>query len=264
MFWQRIPKGVRIIAFAEAVAQQSRAAGLDTLRLQYFSNPDALPPADWSRERVAFYWNRTGLAGPEFLRRWCAALRIDRLLFKPELDPFINRKACYTLPDRLGKTRVEIIPHTEHREDFFRLIEPANIFLAPRNSEGIGLTFIEALARGCAVFAFNAPTMNEYIQHGQTGYLFSSRTPLAMRAMNRLQNGLARRGFRLGVLPHFHYLNTNQPWDEVAEIDVEALGRRAREAHLQGYAEWQRSLPAYAAFLADGPTSDPVPYLEAI
>lgn len=250
-FWPGVPHNIRIVAFADAVARQTRAVGLNTLRLQYFSDPDTLPPADWSRERVAFYWNRTGLVSPGFLRRWCAALRIDRLLFKPELDPFINPNIYFTLPERLGNTRVEVIPHTERREDFFRLTEPANIVLAPRTSEGIGLTFIEALARGCAVFGFNAATMNEYIQHGQTGYLFSMTTPLIERAISRVRNGLTRRGIRVGRhLPHTYFLNENQPWEEIAKLDLETLGRQAREAHTAGYAAWRRSLPAYAAFLA--------------
>lgn len=249
-YWRRVPRNIRIVAFSAALARRARAAGLEVLQLQYFSNPDTLSPVQWGRERIAFYWNRTGLVSPEFLRHWCAALRVDRLLFKPDLDPFIDQRAFFTLPDRMGDTKVEVIPHTKRREDYFRLTAPANIFLAPRSHEGIGLTFIEALARGCAVFAFDGATMNEYVQHGLTGFLFSSRTSLLKRAPKRIQDKLANHGIQVGSPPFLNYLRDSQPWKALERLDVESLGQRAREEHKRGYAQWLDRMPSYAAFLA--------------
>jgi glycosyltransferase involved in cell wall biosynthesis len=52
------------------------------------------------------------------------------------------------------------------------VIKEKAIFIAPRDYEGIGLSFLEAMAMGKAVIAVDNPTMNEYIADGETGYLF--------------------------------------------------------------------------------------------
>jgi hypothetical protein len=249
-FWREIPRTVRIVAFSEAVAQRACEAGLETLRVQYFLDPVAWPAAAWDGERVAFYWNRTGLISPAFLRRWCDALQVDRLLFKPDLDPLRDPRTRFDLPLQFGGTQVEVVPHLDSREAFFERIAPANIVIAPRSHEGIGLTFLEAMARGCAVFAHDGPTMNEYIAPGRTGYLFNgsvSRTrALAERARHRLQ----RMGLTVTLGSRPFLLPDSQPWDEISGLDLPALGAAARAAHVQGYAAWRESIPRYAAFLA--------------
>ena len=54
----------------------------------------------------------------------------------------------------------------------YRAIDAAAFYIAPRVQEGIGMSFLEAMARGRCVVAADHPTMNEYIEHGKTGFLF--------------------------------------------------------------------------------------------
>ena len=225
----------------------SRAAGLKTLDVRFFRDPESLPPACWTNERIALYWNRTGLVSPRFLERWCSAVHADRLLFKPSMDPFTHKSLKFTLPDVLGSTIVETVPHTENREDYFRLTERANIFLAPRMYEGIGMTFIEALARGCAVFAHDGATMNEYVETGSTGYLFKRRRTRLARFVARGRRKLAKYGFSQ-PRPVFT-LSDQQPWHEVAALDLPALGHAARAAHEAGFRRWQEDIPKMADFI---------------
>jgi hypothetical protein len=246
-FWARLPRNIRILSFSDALSQRTRAAGLITLDVRYYANPDAQPRAPWNGERTAFYWNRTGLVSPHFLTQWCKALKIDRLLFKPQLDPNLPQRLSFTLPGQLGQTRVETVPHVQNRDDYFHLIQSANIFLAPRPSEGIGMTFIEALARGCAVFAYDSPTMNEYIRSGETGVLLRSRTPKSLRALALARRKLAGFGFQQPK-PIF-YLQDNHSWKEMAALDLPAIGLAAYEAHQQGYARWLTSIPKMAEYI---------------
>ncbi|MFN8379620.1 MAG: glycosyltransferase [Anaerolineae bacterium] len=249
-FWRALPANLRILSFCSALTKQTRAAGLDTFDVRYFCDPAAQSLARWDGDRVAFYWNRRGLVSPRFLERWCEALRIDCLLYKPQLDPFVPQRLAVELPRKLGKTLVETLPHFDHRDDFFRRMEPVNIFLAPRAHEGIGLAFLEAMARGCAVFAFDGATMNEYIQHGQNGFLFSRRTQFRTRALGYVRRPLVRVGFR-DPAPYF-FVQDEQPWDEMSRLDLPALGKAARAAHVEGYARWQADIPKMADFIRDG------------
>ena len=57
------------------------------------------------------------------------------------------------------------------------LIRQKGIYVAPRDLEGIGMSFLEAMAMGKAVIAVDNPTMNEYIEDGKTGYLFDLKNP---------------------------------------------------------------------------------------
>ena len=54
----------------------------------------------------------------------------------------------------------------------YRAMDAAAFYIAPRVYEGIGMSFLEAMARGRCVVAADHPTMNEYIEHGKTGFLF--------------------------------------------------------------------------------------------
>jgi glycosyltransferase involved in cell wall biosynthesis len=61
-------------------------------------------------------------------------------------------------------------------------IAASALYVAPRFHEGIGLSFLEAMAMGRCVIAVNNPTMNEYIIDGENGFLYdiSSPAPIAL------------------------------------------------------------------------------------
>ena len=54
-------------------------------------------------------------------------------------------------------------------KQYLEHLSKCNIFIVPRLYEGIGLTFLEAMASGMVVLSSNFPTMNEYIQNNING-----------------------------------------------------------------------------------------------
>lgn len=254
-WWNQIPKSLRVVAFSKAVALRARAAGLLIFEAQYFKNPAEFTPANWADKRTLFYWNRRGIINPAFLERFCAALKIERLLFRPDIDPYVDARAYYTLPAHIGNTFIETLAPTSTREAYWKLIEPANIVIAPRLHEGAGMVFLEQMARGCAVFANNAPTMNEYIQHESSGFLFR-RGWTPTRARNAVVWRLARTslGQRLGLDAPFSFLlpEQHQDWNQIAALDLQTIGDRARRQHFEGYQRWKVSISDYAHFILDG------------
>ena len=150
------------------------------------------------------------------------------------------------MPDRIGNTVVETIETTSSREAYWKLIEPANILIAPRLHEGAGMNFLEQMARGCAVFANDAPTMNEYIEQGVSGFLFRRGWTLT-RARNAVLWRLARR--LGGNAPFTFLLPERQNWDEMASLDLKTIGKKAQERYIAGYRRWQSAIPEYASFV---------------
>jgi glycosyltransferase involved in cell wall biosynthesis len=249
-WWNALPKTVRIVSFSRQIAARARRAGLPTLDLQYFKNPDLFAPADWTHGRVMMYWNRTGLVGPRFLEKLCAALRIDVLLFRGDLDRGVPAEAGYELGPCLGKTVVRRVPWFSTRDEYLACTKDANVYLAPRASEGVGMVFLEAMARGCAVVACDAPTMSDYVTHAVTGALVGRGVPFATRAVRQARWLLSLKG--VCAPPRFRpFVSDAQAWDALGRLDLARLGRAAREAHRAGYLAWLGQLPAYRRFVTN-------------
>ncbi len=249
-WWNGLPKLMRIVAFSNVVYQRAKRAGLRTVRLKYYKNPQSLIPVNWSDRRVLLYWNRTGLLGPLFLERLCASLNIDKLLYRTQSDPGDTVRMTYELPRYLGKTEVEILPVFQTRQEYFDATRQANLFIAPRVAEGVGMTFLEAMARGCAVFAHNGATMNEYISSGENGYLFKSAWTIdrVLRAMY-----VQRGRYDITSYPSLEFVprECDQNWREIASLDLERIGYLARQQQQLGYERWQQQIPQYAEFLSN-------------
>ena len=254
-WWRRLPKSMRVVSFSKEISHRARSVGLDTLDLRYSIYPVDSEQTDWGKPRTLFYWNRTGMVGEDFLYNICETLDVEILLFRHRIDPRIPSRCDYGLPKKLGKTVVKELTFAPygadaHRE-YLKYLNQANIFIAPRLSEGVGLSFIEALARGCAVFAYDAPTMNEYITHKSNGYLLQKRY---IFGFNTGQKKIIKWLRRLGKF----FFNNNpypvtewQNWAEIKKLELTALGNKARQEQLEGYAAWKDVLPNYARFILD-------------
>ena len=75
------------------------------------------------------------------------------------------------------------------RQNLQETIEQSALYFAPRETEGIGMSFLEAMAMGRLVIAPNNPTMNEYITHGETGYLYDldNLQPIQLKSIDQIQ-----------------------------------------------------------------------------
>lgn len=245
-WWNALSTSLRVVSFSTQIQLRTDAAGLTSLPLRFFKDPGSLSPVSWSEGCTLFYWNRTGLIGPTFLRKLCKALHARELFFLSRIDPRVDARAHFSLPSHLEKTVVtplSILP----QHDYLGATRSANVFIAPRATEGVGLSFLEAMARGSAVLAYNAPTMNEYIEDGINGLLFS-REPVA--EPSRVINKLARMPSRNRHTFNY-FLTDRQDWPRIKEFDLQALGLRAKLDHEAGYARWQKSIPDYFDFISD-------------
>lgn len=247
-WWNSLPKTLKIIAFSKAVYEKAKNAGLNTLYLQYFVSPAQFKRANWKDKRVLFYWNRIGLIGRDDLIKICEALNIEKIYFQNQLDPGIIKTLNYDLPPQIGKTEVVKLPHYLSRKEYIHILEDSNIYIAPRLYEGIGISFIETLARGACVLAADAPTMNEYIQHKKNGYLLSHKKNegflqyLKQAASIRVPEMIG--GRRRQIQLSFNI-------DELEKINIVELGIYAYKQSEVGYEIWKSKLKMYADFITN-------------
>jgi glycosyltransferase involved in cell wall biosynthesis len=197
--YQTIP--IKIVCFSKTLYHNLHKLGFDCEYFQYFIDPQRIEPVnDYDSKRV-FFWNRIEIINWEVIKRLIGDTYIDSVSFMAVPDPYQNPK----IPSEVDIKNYNIQLYNQflNSKDYLYLVSKANIYFAPRKFEGIGMSFLEALCSGQFVIAPNFPTMNEYITHGENGYLYDI--------------------------------------DSIHEIDFknfEAVGKKARIKMIEGYKNW--------------------------
>lgn len=171
--WRRIAdSGMAVVSFCGRITEHARKCGVQNLIDVRF----ALPPSpDPGNPRVAVLWDR-GQIGIDQIRKLFAPGDLDKLLLvrRPERDlafepvPEDFRKAYHVELHESG-----FLPDEEYRA----LLSEPGVYVAPRFKEGIGMTFLEALAAGKLVVSHRDATMDESIEDGVDGRLVDMRNP---------------------------------------------------------------------------------------
>jgi hypothetical protein len=203
---------VKIINFAKASHERLSNWGFNSIHVQYFPEPREFLPGD---RREILLWQRREEIDIDTVKRLFDGENLKLHLHKA-MDP--NHR--FTQPSANDETRYGITYSEwfEKREELDELIARKGIYVAPRTKEGIGMSFLEAMSMGKAVVAVDRPTMNEYIRHNATGYLYDLKRP---------------RPLDLG--------------------NIEEIQRNTYEYMQQGYRQWRNDMLRVIDFIAERP-----------
>lgn len=164
--WRRLAMlGMNVVSFCRAVGNHARRYGVqNVLDVQYAKDP-AKYVGLAGNSRVGVFWDRHSIA-PENVRKLFPKGTLDKLIVYDKFLP---------------------------REEFDAMTREVGVYVAPRFSEGIGMSFLEPLAMGKCVIAHDAPTMNEYIVNGKNGILVDMRNPRQITAeeIEKAKQGVA-------------------------------------------------------------------------
>ena len=165
--WKRIAwSGMGVISFCEKVSKHARKCGVkNILDVRYFPDPVLLPQEHGDPKRV-FLWERG---------RICR--NTAETLFPPSEGYALDIK-------RDGETM--------DRDAYLARMSKCGIVIAPREKEGIGMAFLEAMAMGKCVVANDDATMNEYIKNGENGIIFSADNlqPISLESLSSAISGV--------------------------------------------------------------------------
>lgn len=162
------------LSFCDALGDFLEQAGAAVWRTRYFPPPRPAPSAPGTPASI-FFWERIPQISWPFVREIARASGIRRIHLHRVADP--------------GFTPSPISPEDERAFDITtsqwfddpaaadRIVSEHGVFIAPRIEEGIGMSFLKAMAMGRCVVAADRPTMNEYITHGENGVLFEPGRP---------------------------------------------------------------------------------------
>ncbi len=174
IYWSSLSRlPVRVVSFSDVIYKKCKTFGIEVLPLQYYLPPN-FRNAESAKKLNFLFWYRGGIKFSD-LKRILDTKDVNRLVYRSAPDPFFKEEVISEAD--IKKYKMEIVRNSEadSREDYLRLLDAADVFIAPRKKEGIGMSFLEAMAMGKVVVAYNEGTMNEYIQDGRNGYLFDAK-----------------------------------------------------------------------------------------
>ena len=179
-YWQAMAgrDDIRVVQFSPTLHHRVASLGVNSFFFRYYPKPATQPV--WERLRKphapkAFFWQRTDRPSWETVKTLVAGM--------PDLPFHLHLAGDPTLRDAVDiKAEQAARPLTvstwfDKAGDYRRIVEDCDIYVAPREYEGIGMSFLEAMAAGKCVIAPDNPTMNEYITHGVNGLLYDVDSP---------------------------------------------------------------------------------------
>ncbi len=162
----------RFVSFCRQMHEDLVAHGYDSRYVKYYPEIDVGDGASRIPDS-GFFWYRRPPVTAEVVKSLCDKLGIRHLHLHDKADP--NCPPC-----NIGCLDEIIAAHTTWFDDQAQMkdcVRRCIYYFAPREYEGIGMGFLEAMAMGCIVVAPNRPTMSEYIEDGKTGFLYDVDTP---------------------------------------------------------------------------------------
>jgi len=168
-FWKKF-QGSKVVNFSMVSHGITIGAGIRSELFRFYREPlkkvsstDGLNGFLWIRLEDEISWKKVKLLIGE--------TKFNAFHIHIAKDP--NSSEIQMPPEEdIKKYNITISTWFEDKEEFYSILDNANVYFVPRMEEGIGQSFLEAFSRGQCVVAPNNGTMNEYIQDGFTGLLY--------------------------------------------------------------------------------------------
>lgn len=164
-------RNFQIISFSKTLHDKLKSAGFSSHYFQYFPAPQ--PVGNLGDPTSAFFWTRGHKINCETVEKLSRSSFIKKIHIHDVPDP----KVTTTPPPPDSALSYTYSTWFEHKHELERTISESACYIAPRIREGIGMSFLEAMAMGRCVIAPDSYTMNEYIRHGVNGLLYNIKNP---------------------------------------------------------------------------------------
>ena len=121
-----------------------------------------------NKKPIVFFWQRVNSINWNSVKRKIYADSISKVFLMLDVDP--DNEQYLPSKEDIKNFNIEFVSWFESKQSLQALLKKCDIYIAPRPVEGIGFSFLDAMACGCVIVANNYPSMNEYIDE-TIGYL---------------------------------------------------------------------------------------------
>ena len=171
----------KILNFSETLHKLHKKWNFNSLFVKYFPEPGQFIEGD---PQGIFFWQRTSDLNLEILKKVITGSVINNLHFHKAIDPGQNVQDHLSQFQADSGLQVTSSHWFEDKNELNKVVGDKAFYFAPRKYEGIGMSFLEAMAMGKIVIAPNYPTMNEYIVDRFNGILYDFENPKGMGEIN--------------------------------------------------------------------------------
>jgi len=158
---------IKVISFSKKLHLRMIKLGFDGIYIQYYPDPNKFQKVTYERKKILF-WDRGDISFDDVKTNICDQ-KIESTIIKIDRDP--SRNNMMPSGKDIKKYNIQVMNGHCSKAMYRSLLSKTNIYIAPRRQEGIGMSFLEALASGHCVVAHNNATMNEYIVDRKNGLL---------------------------------------------------------------------------------------------
>ena len=180
-FWNQYKK-YKVFCFSKTLYTFLKDNNFNVLYKQYYTDTKQVNK-NYTKNSV-FFWERGKDITWSSVKKLLSNLKIDSIHYHYATNV---REKNTDLPTEIEnkKFNIKYSDWFKDKEEYNDILNSSTFYIAPRQYEGIGMSFIEALGNGCIVIASNTPTMNEYITDGIDGFLFDTENPNALLFDNK-------------------------------------------------------------------------------
>ncbi|MDD5216873.1 MAG: glycosyltransferase [Candidatus Omnitrophica bacterium] len=189
MFWlQYIFMDLKVLCFCDEIRRYVNKYGLQTKYIKYYPMPNEAAYKKNNDEKInVIFWPRRNEISWDIVKALLGDAPIGKFYYRIFHDPgfmivsddeTVGHNAI-RLPSKedVQKYHIQFVEGWLEKEEYFDMINHCNVFIGSRKTEGIGLSFLEAMARGICVVAPDLPIANEYIVNGYNGLLYDLSKP---------------------------------------------------------------------------------------
>jgi len=215
--WEKY-RNFKVFCFSSTLERLLVSYGIRAWGARYYPDPELYASVKRAGGLRGFFWPRTSRVTWDIVKNLMGDAQFDAfdLHWTPDIHGDLKPPADYARDEANGWS---VTSWFRDHSEYLAELSKASVFFASRPAEGIGMSFLEAMAMGLCVVAPRGPTMSEYIEDGVTGLLYDIDDP--------------------------------RPLDL---SKVEEIGAAARESCRSGRARWLGSMDALRAFI-----EEPVP-----
>jgi len=158
---------LRVLCFCNADSVYYN--NFDLLLVKYYPKPVKSRPI--LKDKVLFFWERIDSLPFSKLMEMFDLKQFEKVYFMQRNDAGCEclHHSFYKLPKN-----VIVVDNWLSKRNYEKIMNECNIAVAPRLCEGIGHGFLDYMARGVCIIAYDLPTHNEYIINGFNGILFKN------------------------------------------------------------------------------------------
>lgn len=181
---------IKVLNFCQEAHAFFSSRGQESFAAQYWPAPEPVREVRHAAPQI-FFWPRRREITWNTLKILLGAFRPRGIVLRYAQDP--GHDVPLPGADDIREYNITVVQGWLPREAYLAQLRESDIFVAPRPLEGIGQAALEAMSHGLAVIAPDAPTMNEYLRDGHSGWLYPLSKPAPLDFSGWAERGAAAR-----------------------------------------------------------------------